>query len=84
MKADRSKTLAVWAWVLYYFAITILSVSILTVFFSLWLDAQVGNGAPLVNADSALLVLFTASLLGAVADLTLASVALTALVRGRP
>ncbi|HEX4992345.1 MAG TPA: MFS transporter, partial [Rubrobacteraceae bacterium] len=90
--ADRSKALAVWAWVLYDFANTIFSVSILTVFFPLWVDAQVGNGAPLVNATtavSALLVLFTAPLLGAVADLrqrrvpylvalTFASVALTA------
>jgi len=90
--ADRSKALAVWAWVLYDFANTIFSVSILTVFFPLWVDAQVGNGAPLVNAAtavSALLVLFTAPLLGAVADLrqrrvpylvalTFASVALTA------
>src|ERR671911_1627694 len=90
--ADRSKALAVWAWVLYDFANTIFSVSILTVFFPLWVDTQVGNGAPLVNAAtavSALLVLFTAPLLGAVADLrqrrvpylvalTFASVALTA------
>src|SRR5918994_1101517 len=90
--ADRSKALAVWAWVLYDFANTIFSVSILTVFFPLWVDTQVGNGAPLVNAAtavSALLVLFTAPLLGAVADLrqrrvpylvvlTLAAVALTA------
>jgi MFS transporter, UMF1 family len=69
--ADRSKALAVWAWVLYDFANTIFSVSILTVFFPLWVDAEVGNGAPLVNAAtavSALLVLFTAPALGAIAD----------------
>src|ERR671917_1164118 len=90
--ADRSRGLGVWAWVLYDFANTIFSVSILTVYFPLWVDAQVGNGAPLVNAAtafSALLVLFTAPILGAVADLrqrrvpylvafTLAAVALTA------
>src|ERR687894_2403183 len=90
--ADRSRALAVWAWVLYDFANTIFSVSILTVFFPLWVDSHVGNGAPLVNAAtalSALLVLFTAPVLGAVADLrqrrvpylaalTLGAVALTA------
>src|SRR5918992_1585771 len=89
---ETSTKLAVWAWVLYDFANTIFSVSILTVFFPLWVDSQVGNGAPLVNAAtalSALLVLFTAPVLGAVADLrqrrvpylaalTLGAVALTA------
>ncbi len=89
---EASKKLAVWAWVLYDFANTIFSVSILTVFFPLWVDSHVGNGAPLVNAAtalSALLVLFTAPVLGAVADLrqrrvpylaalTLGAVALTA------
>ena len=89
---EASKKLAVWAWVLYDFANTIFSVSILTVFFPLWVDSQVGNGAPLVNAAtalSALLMLFTAPVLGAVADLrqrrvpylaalTLGAVALTA------
>jgi MFS transporter, UMF1 family len=68
----RASALAVWAWVLYDFSNTIFSVSILTVFFPLWLDQQVGNGAWLVNlatAVSALLVFFTAPVLGAMADL---------------
>ena len=66
------KKLAVWAWVLYDFANTIFSVSILTVFFPLWVDQQIGDGAWLVNlatAVSALLVFFTAPVLGAMADL---------------
>jgi UMF1 family MFS transporter len=69
---ETSKKLAVWAWVLYDFANTIFSVSILTVFFPLWVDQQVGDGAWLVNlatAVSALLVFFTAPVLGAMADL---------------
>jgi UMF1 family MFS transporter len=92
--ADRSKTLAVWSWVLYDFSNTIFSVSILTVFFPLWVEEEIGSGAWLVNAAtavSALLVFFTAPLLGAVADLrqrrvpylvalTLISVLLTALL----
>lgn len=69
---ETSKKSAVWAWVLYDFANTIFSVSILTVFFPLWVDQQIGNGAWLVNlatAVSALLVFFTAPVLGAMADL---------------
>ena len=96
---ETSKQLAVWAWVLYDFANTIFSVSILTVFFPLWVDQQIEDGAWLVNlatAVSALLVFFTAPVLGAMADLrqrrvpylvvlTVISVLLTAgldLVRG--
>jgi MFS transporter, UMF1 family len=70
--ADRSKALAVWAWVLYDFANTIFSVSILTVFFPIWVDQEIGDGAWLVNlatAVAALLVFFTAPVLGAMADL---------------
>src|SRR5215212_7550680 len=70
--ADRSKAVAVWAWVLYDFANTLFSISILTVFFPLWVDQQIGDGAWLVNlatAVSALLVFFTAPVLGAMADL---------------
>jgi MFS transporter, UMF1 family len=69
---ESSKKLAVWAWVLYDFANTIFSVSILTVFFPLWVDQQIGDGAWLVNlatAVSALLIFFTAPALGAMADL---------------
>jgi MFS transporter, UMF1 family len=69
---ETSKKLAVWAWVLYDFSNTIFSISILTVFFPLWVDQQIGDGAWLVNlatAFSALLVFFTAPVLGAIADL---------------
>jgi MFS transporter, UMF1 family len=72
MRDMQVKKLAVWAWVLYDFANTIFSVSILTVFFPLWVDQQIGDGAWLVNlatAVSALLVFFTAPVLGAMADL---------------
>src|ERR687894_2176702 len=91
---ERASTLAVWSWVLYDFSNTIFSVSILTVFFPLWVEGETGDGAWLVNlatAVSALLVFFTAPILGAVADLrqrrvpylvmlTLISVLLTALL----
>jgi MFS transporter, UMF1 family len=40
---DRASTLAVWAWVLYDFANTIFSVSILTVFFPLWFFLQIST-----------------------------------------
>lgn len=69
---ETSKKSAVWAWVLYDFANTVFSVSILTVFFPLWVDQQIGHGAWLVNlatAVSALLVFFTVPALGAMADL---------------
>lgn len=88
---------AVWAWVLYDFANTIFSVTVLSLFFPLWVEERIGGGAllsapGLVNAAtavSALLVIFSAPVLGAVADfrqrrvpylaaLTLAAVALTA------
>ncbi|QIN83854.1 MFS transporter [Rubrobacter tropicus] len=91
-----SKT-AVWAWVLYDFANTIFSVTVLTLFFPLWVEERVGSGAflsaaGLVNAAtavSALLVVLSAPVLGAVADfrqrrvpylaaLTVAAVAFTA------
>jgi MFS transporter, UMF1 family len=92
--SERASTLAVWAWVLYDFSNTIFSVSILTVFFPQWVDQEIGSGAWLVNAAtavSALLVFFTAPILGALADLrqrrvpylvvlTLVSVLLTALL----
>jgi UMF1 family MFS transporter len=68
----RASNLAVFSWALYDFANTIFAVSVLTVFFPLWVDQQVGDGAWLVNsatAVAALLVLLTAPVLGAVADL---------------
>jgi MFS transporter, UMF1 family len=69
---ETSTKLAVWAWVLYDFANTIFSISILTVFFPIWVDQEIGDGAWLVNlatAVAALLVFFTAPVLGAMADL---------------
>ncbi len=69
---ETSTKVAVWAWVIYDFANTIFSVSILTVFFPLWVNQEIGNGAWLVNlatSVSALLVFFTAPVLGAMADL---------------
>jgi MFS transporter, UMF1 family len=95
--AGRSSAVAVWAWVLYDFSNTIFSVTVLSLFFPLWVEGLVGDGgafsgAGLVNAATALaalLVVVTAPILGAVADLrqrrvpylillTLAAVALTA------
>ena len=77
--ADRSKAsrLAVGAWVLYDLSNTVFSASILTFFFPLWVEQEVGSagffsGAALVNAAtavSALFVVMTAPVLGAVADL---------------
>jgi UMF1 family MFS transporter len=93
--SGRASTLGVWSWVLYDFSNTIFSISILTVFFPFWVDAEIGgDGAWLVNsavAFSALLVFLTAPVLGAMADLrqrrvpylvvfTLISVLLTALL----
>ena len=88
---------AVWAWVLYDFANTIFAVTVLSLFFPLWVEERVGDGAffsapGLVNgaaAVSALLVVLSAPVLGAIADfrqrrvpylvaLTLAAVGLTA------
>jgi UMF1 family MFS transporter len=93
----ETSRIAVWAWVLYDFANTIFAVTVLSLFFPLWVEQRVGDGAfisapGLVNAAtavSALLVVFSAPVLGAVADfrqrrvpylaaLTLVAVALTA------
>jgi MFS transporter, UMF1 family len=88
----------VWAWVLYDFANTIFSVTVLTLFFPLWVEERIGEGGAFVSAPglvnaatavAALLVVFSAPVLGAVADfrqrrvpylaaMTLAAVALTA------
>ena len=69
----RASALAVWAWVLYDFANTIFSLSILTVFFPAWVDQQVGSASGWLfnsaTAFSALLVFLTAPILGAMADL---------------
>ena len=72
--AESAKTsgLAVWAWVLYDFANTIFTVSILSFFFPIWLGEELGAGADTFNyatAAGAFLVILTAPFLGAVADL---------------
>lgn len=72
MKREKSSGVAVFAWSLYDFANTIFAVSILTVYFPLWISELSGSEALIVNAAtafSALLVLLSAPLLGAVADL---------------
>lgn len=93
----ETSRIAVWAWVLYDFANTIFAVTVLSLFFPLWVEERVGEGAffsapGLVNAAtavSALLVVLSAPVLGAVADfrqrrvpylvaMTLVAVALTA------
>ena len=73
----KASRLAAFSWILYDFSNTIFSVTILSFYFPLWVEEQVGSGglfsgAGLVNsatAVSALLVVLTAPVLGAVADL---------------
>ena len=73
----KASRLAAFSWILYDFSNTIFSVSILSFYFPLWVEEQVGSGglfsgAGLVNsatAVSALFVVLTAPVLGAVADL---------------
>ena len=93
----KASRIAVGAWVLYDLSNTVFAASILSFFFPLWVEQEVGSGglfsgAGLVNAAtavSALFVVLTAPVLGAVADLrqqrvpylillTLAAVLLTA------
>ena len=64
--------MAAWSWVLYDLSNTILSISILSYFFSLWIGDELEAGADTFNylvALSALLVVLTAPVLGSVADL---------------
>ena len=76
-RPGKASRLAVFSWVLYDLSNTVFAASILTFFFPLWVEQQVGSGgflsgAGLVNAAtavSALLVVLTAPVLGAVADL---------------
>ncbi len=70
--SKKTSAVAVWSWVLYDFAETIFSVSILSYFFPLWLADELGAGAGLFNyitAASMVLVAVTAPFFGAVADL---------------
>lgn len=69
---SRASGLAVWSWVLYDFANTIFSISILSFFFPVWLGSELGAGPGVFNyatSAGALLVVLTAPFLGAVADL---------------
>src|ERR671918_99123 len=69
----KTSRLAVFSWILYDFSNTIFSVAILSFYFPLWVEEQVGSGglfsgAGLVNsatAISALFVVLTAPVLGA-------------------
>src|SRR3712207_4883545 len=77
LSGGKASRLAAFSWILYDFSNTIFSVTILSFYFPLWVEEQVGSGglfsgAGLVNsatAVSALLVVLTAPVLGAVADL---------------
>jgi UMF1 family MFS transporter len=77
LSGGKTSRLAAFSWILYDFSNTIFSVTVLSFYFPLWVEDQVGSGgflsgAGLVNsatAVSALLVVFTAPILGAIADL---------------
>src|ERR671912_2796271 len=77
LSGGKASRLAAFSWILYDFSNTIFSVTILSFYFPLWVEEQVGSGGflsgpGLVNsatAVSALLVVFTAPVLGAIADL---------------
>src|ERR671912_976144 len=77
LSGGKASRLAAFSWILYDFSNTIFSVTILSFYFPLWVEEQVGSGgflsgAGIVNsatAVSALLVVLTAPVLGAVADL---------------
>lgn len=69
---SKASSVAVWAWVLYDFANTIFSISILSFFFPVWLGEELGAGADTFNyatAAGAFLVVLTAPFLGTMADL---------------
>lgn len=69
--ASRSSAVSVWAWALYDFSNTIFSISILSVFFPLWLEENFGAGPNVFNyvsAVAALGVVLTVPLFGALAD----------------
>ena len=77
LSGGKASGLAAFSWVLYDFSNTIFSVAVLSFFFPIWVEEQVAGGGllsgpGLVNsatAVSALLVVLTAPVLGAVADL---------------
>lgn len=77
ISGGKASRLAALSWVLYDFSNTIFSIAVLSFFFPLWVEEQVGSGGflsgpGLVNsatAVSALFVVVTAPVLGAIADL---------------
>ncbi|HEX2739526.1 MAG TPA: MFS transporter [Rubrobacter sp.] len=77
ISGGKASRLAAFSWILYDFSNTIFSIAVLSFFFPLWVEEQVGSGGflsgpGLVNsatAISALFVVVTAPVLGAVADL---------------
>ena len=77
VSGGKASGLAAFSWILYDFSNTIFSVTILSFFFPLWVEERVAGGGflsgpGLVNsatAVSALFVVLTAPVLGAVADL---------------
>ena len=69
---SRASGRAVWSWVLYDFSNTIFSISIISYFFPLWFGDELGAGGGAYNylaALAAFLIVLTAPVLGAVADL---------------
>ena len=76
LSGGKASRLAAFSWILYDFSNTIFSVTILSFYFPLWVEEQVGSGGflsgpGLVNPATAVsaLVVLTAPVLGAVADL---------------
>src|SRR5919112_101839 len=73
----KASGLAAFSWILYDFSNTIFSVTVLSFFFPLWVEERAGSGGFLSGAGlvssatavSALFVVLTAPVLGAVADL---------------
>ena len=68
----KQSNLAVWSYVLYNFGNTPFALTILTLYFPLWLTEQYGAGAALFNytaAVASLLVVLIAPALGAICDL---------------
>jgi MFS transporter, UMF1 family len=68
----KQSNLAVWSYILYNFGNTPFSLTILTLYFPLWLTEQYGTGPALFNytaAVASLLVVLIAPALGAICDL---------------
>src|SRR3954469_10616928 len=68
----KQSELAVWSYVLYNFGDTPFALTILTLYFPLWLTEQYGTGPALFNytaAVASLLVVLIAPALGAICDL---------------